>query len=233
MSGGNRALGSDASEPPSVAGPFGAGIDLYWLPLGAGGHFVRFNGRIYEGICAYREHRQSVDLYHSALQVRVPEGRSVIEMAWPIPDGNGASRGVVVEGPVGNRALARFRMFRYEVRRWRDGVIPDILEAVASPRRLSEDPNQARRVLDLIESVPLLIWGRSEAVVGDMWNSNSVISWVLVSAGVDVDNIQPPCGGRAPGWDAGIAVARGTAQAGTSGTHRAHRPRILVAGGRF
>lgn len=25
-----------------------AGIDLYWLPLGAGGRFVRFNGRVYE-----------------------------------------------------------------------------------------------------------------------------------------------------------------------------------------
>jgi hypothetical protein len=25
-------------------------IDLYWLPLGAGGWFVRFNGRVYESI---------------------------------------------------------------------------------------------------------------------------------------------------------------------------------------
>ena len=25
-----------------------AGVDLYWLPLGAGGHCVRFNGRVFE-----------------------------------------------------------------------------------------------------------------------------------------------------------------------------------------
>jgi hypothetical protein len=210
-----------------------AGIDLYWLPLGAGGHFVRFNGRIYECICAHREHRQSFELYHSALQVSVADGRSVIEMAWPIPDGKGVSRGVVVEGPVGNRALARFRLFRYEVRRWRDGVIPDVLDAVASPQRLSEDPRQARRVLDLVESVPPLVWGRTEAAIGDMWNSNSVISWVLTQAGVNVDTIQPPYGGRAPGWDAGIGVARGTAAAGSSRIHRANRARILVFGGRY
>jgi hypothetical protein len=28
------------------------GIDLYWFPLGAGGNFVRLNGRIYEAIKA-------------------------------------------------------------------------------------------------------------------------------------------------------------------------------------
>jgi hypothetical protein len=201
----NKAKHPVAAQPPAT-GPSDASVDLYWLPLGAGGRFVRFNGRIYEGICAHRERRQSLDLYHSALQVRVPEGRSVIEMAWPIPDGNGASRGVVVQGPVGNRALARFRVFRYEVRRWRDGVIPDILEAVASPQRLSEDPNQARRVLDLVDSVPPLVWGRSEPALGDMWNSNSVISWVLMRAGVDVEKIRPPSGGRAPGWDAGVGL---------------------------
>jgi hypothetical protein len=61
------------------------GIDVYWLPLGAGGWFVRLNGRIYEGILARRQHRPPLDLYHSALEVRTPEGRFVIENAWPIP----------------------------------------------------------------------------------------------------------------------------------------------------
>ena len=28
------------------------GIDLYWLPLGAGGHSVRWNGRIFEWVAA-------------------------------------------------------------------------------------------------------------------------------------------------------------------------------------
>ena len=30
----------------------GTGIDLYWLPLGAGGRSVRWNGRIFEWAAA-------------------------------------------------------------------------------------------------------------------------------------------------------------------------------------
>jgi hypothetical protein len=51
-----------------------------------------------------------VDLYHAALEVRVPEGRFVIEVT-PIPDGDGEQRGVVGEGPVGSRWASRFRLF--------------------------------------------------------------------------------------------------------------------------
>ncbi len=47
------------------------GVDLYWLPLGAGGHSVRFNGRVYEALVATVERRTRCDLYHSALEVRV------------------------------------------------------------------------------------------------------------------------------------------------------------------
>ena len=100
------------------------GIDLYWLPLGAGGWFVRMNGLIYEAIMARREHRLPFDLYHTALEVRVPEGRFVIENAWPIPNRDGDARGVLVVGPVGSPSLGRLRMFRYEIRRWRDGRNP-------------------------------------------------------------------------------------------------------------
>ena len=95
-------------------------IELYWLSLGAGGRFVRLNGRIYEALHALMERRRPLDLYHSALEVRVPEGRFIIENCWPIPDQESATRGVVVEGPVGSRRMARWRVFRYEVRRWRD-----------------------------------------------------------------------------------------------------------------
>jgi len=35
------------------------------------------------------KHRRPLDLYHCALEVRVPEGRFVIENAWPIPDAGG------------------------------------------------------------------------------------------------------------------------------------------------
>jgi hypothetical protein len=124
---------------PGASAAAEASIELYWLPLGAGGWFVRLNGRIWEAVHARREHRRPLDLYHSALVVRVPEGRFVVEDCWPIPDGDGPSRGVAVEGPVGSRRLGRWRVFRYEVRRWRDGVIADASEAVASPQRLSDE----------------------------------------------------------------------------------------------
>ncbi|MGH2589776.1 MAG: hypothetical protein ACRDGW_03145, partial [Actinomycetota bacterium] len=52
------------------------------------------------------------------------------------------------------------------------------------------------------------VWGRDELRTGDMWNSNSLISWLLLRAGVDTGQILPPSGGRAPGWDAGLVVAR-------------------------
>jgi hypothetical protein len=168
---------------------------------------VRLNGRLYEAVQAFRERRRARDLYHSALQVLVPEGRFVIETAWPIPDARPASRGVVVEGPVGSRRIARFRPCRYEVRRWRDGVIPDIAEAVASPQRVSDDPVLARRVLDLVPSVPAFVWGRDEVGTGEMWNSNSVVSWLLARSGAPTTSIRPPVRGRAPGWEAGLVTA--------------------------
>jgi hypothetical protein len=197
-----------ASEPRFAPEASQASIELYWLPLGAGGWLVRLNGRIYEAIHAFLERRRPLDLYHSALIVRVPEGRFVIEDAWPIPDGDGPSRGVAVQGPVFSRRMARFRVFRYEVRRWRDGIIADADEAVASPQLLSDDPRRARRLLDLVGSLPSPVWGRDELGTGEMWNSNSVISWLLARSGLPTDAIRPPAGGRAPGWKAGLVTAR-------------------------
>jgi hypothetical protein len=180
---------------------------LYWLPLGAGGHFVRLNGRVYEALAARVERRRARDLYHSALQVQVSEGTYVIEQT-PVPDLNGKQRGVVAEGAVGSRWAGRFRIFRYEIRLWHDGHIPDVAEAVDSPRRLSNDEDRARRVLDLVAQVPTPAWGRDELVTGEMWNSNSVIAWVIARSGIDTESVQPPAGGRAPGWQAGLVVAR-------------------------
>jgi hypothetical protein len=182
------------------------GVDLYWLPLGAGGHSVRLNGRVYEAVAAAFQRRRRCDLYHSALEVHVPDGRFVIEQT-PIPDGRGRERGVVAEGAVGSRWARRLRIFRYEIRRWHDGVIPDVDEAVESPRRLTEDSFVAQRLLDLVPSAPTAVWGRDELHAGEMWNSNSLISWLIVSAGLDAATVHPPVRGRAPGWDAGVAVA--------------------------
>ncbi len=105
-------------------------------------------------------------------------------------------------------ALGRFRLFRYELRRWPGGVIPDLAEAVDSPRTLTDDPASARRLLDLVPFVPAPVWGRDGLGAGEMWNSNSVVSWLVARSGLDVDAIRPPAGGRAPGWAAGVVVAR-------------------------
>jgi hypothetical protein len=91
-----------------------------------------------------------------------------------------------------------------EVRRRRDGIIPDIAVAVASPQRLSSDPAQVRRVLDLVPGHPTVTWGRDELGTGEMWNSNSVIGWLLARSGHRVECVDLPERGRAPlvsrGW---------------------------------
>jgi hypothetical protein len=207
---------------PSLSREASASIELYWLPLGADGWFVRLNGRIYEAIHALLERRRPLDLYHSALVVRVPEGRFVIENCWPIPDGDGPSRGVVVEGPVGSRRMVRWRVFRYEVRRWRDGVIADADQAVASPQFLSDDPVVARRLLDLVGSLPSPVWGRDELGTGEMWNSNSVIAWLVARSGLPTDAIRPPAGGCAPGWETGLVTAHRPQQSNERAGRESH-----------
>ncbi len=182
-------------------------VDLYWLPLGAGGQFVRLNGRMFERVAAGLARRPPCDLYHSALEVDVPDGHFVIEMT-PVPDGNRTARGVVSDGPVGSRWAGWARLFRYEIHCWPDGTIPDVAEAVDSPQCLSDDPRVAQRVLELLPEVPTPVWGRDELHAGEMWNSNSLTSWLIVRSGLDVESVRAPTGGRAPGWNAGIVVAR-------------------------
>lgn len=79
-----------------VAGPSGShgAVDLFWIPLGAGAHVVRLSGKIFEAASALLQRRNRCDLDHSALEVRVPEGRFVIEMT-PVPDHYGEDREVV------------------------------------------------------------------------------------------------------------------------------------------
>jgi hypothetical protein len=168
---------------------------------------VRACGRIYERLAATFERRTPCDLYHSALQVEVPGGRYVIEQT-PIPNRSGEGRGVVAEGAVGAAVAGRFRVFRYEIRVWLGGQIPDVAEAVGGPCRLTEDEQVARSVLKVVRSVPTPVWGRRELCAEEMWNSNSAIAWTLARSGIEANHIRPPAGGRAPGWRAGLAVAR-------------------------
>lgn len=185
----------------------GVHLDLYWIPLGAGARVVRISGKVYETVAAALKRRQRCDLYHSALVATMPDACVFIEMAPVFDDRGEPDRGVVAEGAVGSRLLGRFRVFRYEVRRWRDGFIPDLTHAM-NPIRVSDDARAIEAVLELVPRVPAVVWGRDELQTGDMWNSNSVISWVLTMAGIEAKAGGPPTNGRAPGWDAGLIVAR-------------------------
>ena len=58
-------------------------------------------------------------------------------------------------------------------------------------------------MLDLLPKLPALVWGRDELGAGEMWNSNSIIAWLLASAGLRADSIRPPSGraqGGVPAW---------------------------------
>src|ERR671914_2662457 len=108
-------MGTKSSASSKSAIPAGqrtllgmATVDLYWLPLGAGGHFVRLNGRLYEAGAALRARRRPSALYHSALEVHLDGDRYVIEMA-PVWNEHPPGRGVVAEGAVGSRIPGRRR----------------------------------------------------------------------------------------------------------------------------
>ena len=194
-----------------------AAVDLHWIPLGAGNRSVRFNGRVFAAIQAARERQPRADVYHAVLVIELDGARYAIEVA-PSPDADEASRGVVAMGAVGSRHLQRVRLFRYEVRCWRGGTIPDLDAAVGEPCRLTQDADLAGRLVDLIAAVPTPVWGRDELRAGEMWTSNSVIAWALARAGLPVDDLAPP--GRAPGWRAGLEVARRHSRSTASATCR-------------
>lgn len=86
---------------------------------------------------------------------------------------------------------------------------PGYPAAVSSSVCVSADLAQASLSLDLVPTLPPLVWGRDEHHTGEMWNWNSVTSWLLSRAGIDARDIRPPPGGRASGWHAGLVVAGG------------------------
>lgn len=183
-----------------------ASVDLFWLPLGAGGHVVRWSGVLYEWWSSRRERRAPAALFHCGLTLRLDDVTYAVEMGpvWNVSD---TDRGVLVEGPVGSRWLGRFRAFRYEMRCWPGGHIPDVAEAVDSPVRTTEDARSVAALLDVLHEIPVLTWGRDELGTGEMWNSNSAVAWALARTGQDMGAIRPPPGGRAPGWTSGLVLA--------------------------
>ena len=201
--------GTSASDPGAAthgASESLSTVDLLWIPLGAGTSVptVRWSGRAYEALVSARERRERLDLYHAALELSVDGDHYVVEMtpAW----GPAHQPHAVASGPVGMRPLGRFPLFRYEVHCTRDGVIPDRDHAV-TVHRVSQAEEIARRALALAPRVPTATWGRDELGTGEMWNSNSVVAWVLSRAGAVTADLAPPAGGRAPGWRGGLEVA--------------------------
>lgn len=182
-------------------------VTLHWLPLGADGTVVRLSGFVWERLSAWREHRPPAPLFHSALEVRSAGITYAIEIG-PAVNSLPSGHGVVGSGPVGTAGADRFRAFRYELRCWPGGKIPDLAFEIGRPVSMSDSDEVAARLIALTEQVPMLIWGRDELRIGEMWNSNSVIAWLLAGAGIDVDGIGPPSGGGAPGWSAGVEACR-------------------------
>ena len=140
-------------------------VDLYWIPLGAGGRSVRFNGRVYEALIAAAQRRPRRDLYHAALVVTAGGERYTIEIA-PSPDAHEAARGVVATGAVGSRWLRPWRLFRYEIRCWRGGVIRISPSRGAVGGGSPTTPIVAQRVLDAVAAAPTPVWGGTSSVRG-------------------------------------------------------------------
>ena len=109
-----------------------ASVWLYWIPVGASQHVVRRSARVFETLDARRHHRPKRTLYHAALEVQLDEGRWTVEMAPAWGGGPPRSHGVTATGPVGFRRLGASRLFRCEVRVWRDGAVPDLGYAVGT-----------------------------------------------------------------------------------------------------
>jgi len=61
---------------------------------------------------------------------------------------------------VGMRWLGRSRFFRYEVRCWSDGILPDRAWAVDSPVSFPFSVIEAESLLARVGAVPRFTWGR-------------------------------------------------------------------------
>ena len=196
---------SESIEPDPTPGA----VDLFWLPLGAGGYSVRLNGRVFEAVAARVQHRSARDLYHAALEFRLPLVGGSSSSRHPSRTRTASERGVVVEGPVGARWAGRVRSVP---------VRSSPLARGRDPRRsggrrqsaAAQPPIRSshKRSGTTYRKLPTPVWGRDELRTGEMWNSNSIISWLITRSGLRVESIRPPTGGRAPGWHAGIVVAR-------------------------
>jgi hypothetical protein len=108
-----------------------AAVDLYWLPLGADGQFVKLNGRVYEALAARWQRRPARDLYHSALQVELPAG-NVRGLAGAVHDLSGRERGRRAGTPTQSAVddgLHRYRLERVQQSSARAALNPHVINA--------------------------------------------------------------------------------------------------------
>jgi len=198
-----------SSVPPQ--GPSSpTAVNLFWLPLGGDECSGRSNGRVFEAYAARRRHRPERDLYLSVLEVTLGPDHFVIETT-PVRDDQEADQGGVSEGPVGAGRLGRSPLLRYEVRRSFDGASSEDAGAANRPSCVGRDGANARHLLGLVPQIPDLTWGRDQLGAGDAWNSNLMVAWLLGRSGHHVRDVVPPPHCRAPGWAAGLALARARA----------------------
>ena len=161
------------------------------------------NGKAYEALSAAFERRRLTSTMPD-FEVRLGDGSFVIEVA-PSPDAAcrpGRRRRRPCWQPL--RRCPTALPLRGPLLVGRSD--PDVDEAVASPCACLMIQ---RPLIACSSSYPPSrhsVWGRDELQTGDMWNSNSVISWLIARAHLLVDVALPPHG-RAPGWAAGIRVA--------------------------
>lgn len=123
---------------------------------------------------------------------------------WGQPAG---PRGVVTERLVDTRRLGRFRLFRYEFRCWCDGVLPNQCSggriADDARRRAGHRPHPARP--RAVGCPPDL--GRDELGIVDMWNSNSLVAWLLTTSGLDATAVTAANDGGTLSWASGLVAA--------------------------
>lgn len=175
------------------------------MPVGAGTpRLQRASLRLWEAFEAARARRTRTVLYHSALKLHT-EGRTrTLELMPAFID---SASPPLLTGPVGAGLAGRLRVFRYQLVCTDVEALPDEQWAVESPQVLAHDESVARAIIALAPAVPPYTWGRRVRGTSEMWTSDSVISWLLLRAGVDLAAMHIPAGGRAPGWEAGLEVA--------------------------
>lgn len=182
-------------------------LELLWIPVGAGtSAFQRASLVAWEWVEARRCRRERVTLLHCGLKIRDGAGESfTLEIA---PAFIGGPNPPLATGPVGIRGADRLRLFRYQLRHVPAEQLPDEQWAVEAPIRLTGDCGVVDRLLALAPAVPRHVWGRRAPGTTEMWTSDSTIAWLLIKAGVDVASLAIPPRSRAPGWYAGIQLAR-------------------------